>query len=163
MPRKEIKDLLSLLDQAYAGPAWHGPCLRVALRGVTHRAAARRPGPGRNSIWELVVHLAFWKYAVRRRLLGEKRGNFPEKGRNFFPRPIELKARAWQRDLALLARMHKELRATAASLDDSALDRRSRGSRQTPRYMIAGIAMHDTYHGGQIQLLKRLFQQSRVK
>jgi len=163
MPRKEIKSLLSLLDQAYAGPAWHGPCLRAALRGVSHHAAARRPGPGRNSIWELVVHLAYWKYAVRRRLLGEKRANFPEKGRNFFPRPIELSARAWQRDLALLARMHKELRATAASLDDSALDRRSLGSRQAPRYMIAGIAMHDTYHGGQIQLLKRLFHQSRVK
>lgn len=161
MPRKEIKNLLSFLDEAYAGPAWHGPCLRGALRGVTHREAAWRTAPGRHNIWELTIHSAYWKYAVRRRLLGEKRGSFPEKGSNFFSRPTELTERAWKRDQVLLARMHKELRATVSSLYDSSLDRRSRGSRQTPRYMIAGIALHDTYHGGQIQLLKRLYQHRR--
>ena len=98
MPRKEIKSLLSLLDEAYAGPAWHGPCLRGALRGVTHREAAWRPAPGRHNIWELTVHAAYWKYAVRRRLLGEMRGSFSEKGSNFFSRPTELSERAWKRD-----------------------------------------------------------------
>lgn len=163
MPRKEIKQLLSLVDEAYAGPAWHGPCLRGALRGVTHRVAAWRPAAGRHSIWELTVHAAYWKYVVRQRLLGEGHGIFPEKGSNFFRRPGEDSASAWERDLNLLARMQKELCATVATLDDSSLDRRSRGSRQTPRYMIAGIALHDTYHGGQIQLLKRLYQGRRKK
>ena len=161
MPRKEIKNLLSLLDEAYSGPAWHGPCLRGSLRGVTFREAAWRTAPGRHNIWELTIHAAYWKYAVRRRLLGEKRGSFPEKGSNFFPRPTEPSERAWKRDLALLARTHRALRAAVQSLDDSSLDHRSHGNRQTPRYMIAGIALHDTYHGGQIQLLKRLYQRRR--
>jgi uncharacterized damage-inducible protein DinB len=160
MPRKEIHKLLRLLDEGYQKAAWHGPNLRGALRGVSHKHAARRPGRNRHNIWEIAVHAAYWKYAVCRRLLGEKRGSFGESGHNWFPRPqipSEKQARAaWRRDLAHLTSVNKRLRATVASLDDFSLDRPSRGSSQTPRRMIAGIAMHDAYHAGQIQLLKRL-------
>jgi uncharacterized damage-inducible protein DinB len=160
MPRKEIRELLSLLDEGFQKAAWHGPNLRGALRGVSHQQARRRPGPNRHNIWEIAVHAAYWKYAVCRRLLGGKRGNFGEAGHNWFPRPENASEKqasaAWRRDLARLILMNKKLRAGVASLDDSSLDRPSRGSRQTPRRMIAGIAMHDAYHAGQIQLLKRL-------
>jgi uncharacterized damage-inducible protein DinB len=159
MSSKQIQPLLALLDEAYAGPAWHGPCLRGSLRGVTHREAAWRPAPGRHSIWELTIHAAYWKYAVRRRLLGEKRGKFAEQGSNWFerqPGTNEKSAKAWRRDLALLGRTHQELCAAVSQLTDAALDRSSRGATQKPRRMIAGIALHDVYHAGQIQLLKRL-------
>ena len=164
--RSPIQLLLDLLDESYAGPAWHGPCLRGSLRGVTDREAAWRPAPGRHSIWELAVHAAYWKYAVRRRLLGQKRGSFAEPGSNWFergPGTGKKTAEAWRRDLALLKRSHEELRAAVSQLDESDLDRPSSGSRRTPRRMIAGIALHDTYHAGQIQLLKRLLRErSRV-
>jgi hypothetical protein len=159
----EIERLMALLDEAYAGPAWHGPCLRGALRGVTSEQAGWRPGPGRHNIWEIAVHAAYWKYAVRRRLLAEKRGSFGETGSNWFERPPAasmgsdvLQAKAWRRDLAVLGRAQQELREAVTQSDRAALDRRSAGSRHTPRRMIAGIAMHDAYHAGQIQLLKRL-------
>ena len=150
-----------MLDEAYSGPAWHGPCLRGALQGVTHRKAAWRPGPGRHNIWELAVHAAYWKYAARRRVLGEKGHDFGEPGRNFFARPANGTRRSnldaqWKRDLALLARMHEELKSAVRLLSDSGLDQRERGSKYTHRRMIAGVAMHDVYHTGQIQLLKRL-------
>lgn len=163
MAERSVAHLLTLLDEAYAGPAWHGPCLRGSLRGVTHREAAWRPAPGRHSIWELAVHAAYWTYAVRRRLLGEKRGSFAELGSNWFEREAgsELKnAKAWRRDLALLKRTHQELRAGVAELDETELDRPSPGSRQTPCRMIVGIALHDVYHAGQIQLIKRLVRAS---
>ncbi|HXJ97090.1 MAG TPA: DinB family protein [Terriglobia bacterium] len=168
MAHKEIERLLSLLDEAYAGPAWHGPCLRGGLRGVTSKQAAQRPGKGRHNIWEIAVHTAYWKYAVRRRLLGEKRGSFGEKGSNWFARPLATGAfgteaasnKMWRRDLALLSRSHRELSETVAHLQPAALDRRSAASHQTPRRMIAGIAMHDAYHAGQIQLLKRLMERT---
>jgi hypothetical protein len=105
---------------------------------------------------EIVVHAAYWKYAVRRRLLGLKRGSFPLKGSNWFARSSKTDERAWRQDLALLARMHRELRATVASLPESALGHKSPGSRHTAHRLIAGIALHDVYHAGQIQLLKRL-------
>ena len=162
MPPRQIQSLLALLNEAYAGPAWHGPCLHGSLRGVTHREASWRPAPGRHSIWELTVHAAYWKYAVRRRLLGEKRGKFAEPGSNWFERQPGndgKSAKAWRRDLALLARVHRELCAAVSELTEAALDRPSRGGRHTPRRIIAGTALHDAYHAGQIQLLKRLVRQ----
>ena len=168
MAHKEIERLIAVLDEAYAGPAWHGPCLRGALRGVTSEQAARRPGAGRHNIWETAVHAAYWKYAVRRRLLGEKRGSFGETGSNWFERPTAPlagsteteNAKRWRRDLSALGRAHQELREAVIKLDPNALDRLSGGSRHTQRRMIEGIAMHDVYHAGQIQLLKRLLRES---
>jgi hypothetical protein len=156
MPDNEKEFLLKMLGEAYEKPAWHRSNLRGSIRGLTAREAASRPSKKRHNIWEIVVHAAYWKYAVRRRLLGGKRGEFPDKGSNWFARPSRPDENAWLKDVALLARTHKELRATVASLDEAALGRRSAGSRQTPRFMIAGIAFHDAYHAGQIQLLKRL-------
>lgn len=84
-----IKLVLRILDSGYERQAWHGPTLRGALRGLTARQAAWRPAPGRHNIWELVVHAAYWKYAVARRVRGERRGSFPHQGSNWFARPVE--------------------------------------------------------------------------
>ena len=110
------------------------------------------------------MHAAYWKYAVTKRLTGNKRHDFPEKGRNWFPRNLERSSREsvekdWRRDLALLSRMHKELRGAIEPLAESEFDRRCRGGRQTVRQNVVGIAMHDIYHAGQIQLLRRLYIQ----
>ena len=85
--RVGIEFLLSLLDRAFHKHSWHGPNLKGSIRRVTAGEAAWRPGPGRKSIWEITLHAAYWKYAVRRRLLGEKRGSFALKGSNWFPMP----------------------------------------------------------------------------
>src|SRR3984893_16201853 len=79
--------ILTLLGEAYEKRTWHGPNLKQSIRGVTAKQAAWRPGPGRHNIWELTVHAAYWKYAVRRRIEGGKRGSFVLKGSNFFARP----------------------------------------------------------------------------
>ena len=161
MAQREIRTLLALVEEGYEGPAWHGPSLKGSLRGVTAAQAAWRPADGRHNIWEVVVHAAYWKYTVRRRITGASSRSFGEKGSNWFVRPMPGGAKgdhksAWRRDLALLARTHRELRSTILELADSALDRGARSNRCTDRRMIAGIAMHDVYHAGQIELLRRL-------
>ncbi|HUP47100.1 MAG TPA: DinB family protein, partial [Thermoanaerobaculia bacterium] len=72
--------ILAALDEAYERKSWHGTNLRGSLRGMTPQEAVWRPAPGRHNAWELAVHAAYWKYAVRRRLRGDKRGTFPLKG-----------------------------------------------------------------------------------
>ncbi|HEX9492264.1 MAG TPA: DinB family protein [Thermoanaerobaculia bacterium] len=72
--------LLRMLDEAFQRKAWHGTNLRRSLRGVTAEEARWKPGPQRHNIWELTLHCGYWKYAVRRRLTGEKRGTFPRRG-----------------------------------------------------------------------------------
>jgi hypothetical protein len=122
---------------------------------VDARRAAWRAGPARHNIWELVVHAAYWKYAVRRRLAGAKRGSFPLPGSNWFARPGSSEA-AWRGDVALLVSEHRKLRQTVAGLRDADLARRVAGSRQSCGRLVGGAAAHDVYHAGQIQLLKRL-------
>jgi hypothetical protein len=155
-PRGERTLLLRAIDQGFDHVAWHGPTLGGAIRGVTARQAAWRPGRGRHNIWELVLHTAYWKYAVRRRLLGTEQGAFPRPGSNFPALPRTLDERHWRADVRLLKDEHRRLRAAVASLTASALGRRLGKKRWTASETIHGIAMHDLYHAGQIQLLKRL-------
>lgn len=160
--RPQIKLLLRMLDEGYDRASWHGPNLRGALRGVTAHEAAWRPAPGRHNIWELIVHAAYWKYAVRRRLRGDKRGSFPHKGSNWFARPVAApEESAWRQDVMLLEQQHRTLRATVATLPAAGLHQRAAGSKSTPWTLIHGIACHDVYHAGQIQLLKRLRRKGR--
>ena len=150
--------ILRQLDRAFSGKAWHGPTLRGSIRGLDLATAAFRPAPGRRNIWEIVVHAAYWKYTVRRRLLGEKRGSFPLEGSNWFARPVEKSEAAWKADVALLTDVHESLRASVALLTRTQLDARPRGSKFTTESMVSGIAAHDLYHTGQIQLIKRLMR-----
>jgi hypothetical protein len=155
--------LLRIIDEAYEKKAWHGPNLRGSLRGVTAAQAARRPAPGRHCIRDIVLHAAYWKYAVRRRLVGGKRGSFPVEGSNWFGGPSTLRASAWKQDLALLGKTHRELRSAIVSLPSGLnLNRRAPGAGSSYVTLIFGVAAHDLYHAGQIQLLKRL-QKGRRK
>jgi hypothetical protein len=153
---RDVQHLLAIIDQAYDRRSWHGTNLRGSIRGLKPELIAWRPAPGRHNIWEIVVHAAYWKYAVRRRLKGEARGSFPLKGSNWFPRPSDAGEGAWQSDVALLDRMHRSLRDAVATLSHGDVDRTPRGSQVSNFALVSGIAAHDLYHAGQIQLLKRL-------
>lgn len=163
MKHPEIQPLLGLVDEGYNRAAWHGPNLRSSIRGVTARQAAQRPGRGRHNIWEVVVHAAYWKYVVRRRLTGEKRGSFALPGSNWFIRPTDHSEAAWLADVALLEAEHRKLREFISLLPPGELDRSARGSKTTPRRLIAGIAFHDVYHAGQIQLIKKLLGKKKAR
>jgi len=154
--------LLVVLDTAYDHASWHGVNLRGSLRRVSLDAAAWRPRPGAHNVWELMVHAAYWKYAAWRRLSGAARGSFPLTGSNWFVRPGVRTARAWSDDLRLLDDMHRHLREavrdTVIATPPRRLDRALPGGRTTRLALITGIAAHDLYHAGQIQLLKKLFR-----
>jgi DinB superfamily len=148
---KPAELVLALLDEAYEKKTWHGPNLKQSLRGVRAKQAAWRPARGRHNIWEMTLHAAYWKYAVRRRIDGGKRGSFALKGSNFFARPEKgkLNEAAWNADKALLEREHRLMRRAI----DKVL-RKPRGMKILR--MLYGVAFHDTYHAGQIRLLRRL-------
>lgn len=160
MPAAEIEQLLRILDQAYDRRSWHGTNLRGSIRGLTPEQAAWRPARGAHNVWEIVVHAAYWKYAVRRRLSRGLRGSFALKGSNWFTRPAET-ASAWTDDVALLARMHAELRTVVERIPAVELQHAAPGGQVSVFDLIAGIAAHDLYHAGQIQLLKRLMKDPR--
>ena len=160
----QIATLLNVLDQAFDHRAWHGTNLRGSLRGLTASDAVWRPARGRHNIWELMLHCTYWKYCARRLLLGEKRGAFPIKGSNFWPRPQQGRVATdtdWNEAIALLENQHRQLHAAVAGFPAARLKRRASPRGWTYFQTIAGIASHDLYHAGQIQLLKRLLRAKR--
>jgi hypothetical protein len=147
-----------MLGQAFDERGWHGTTLRGSLRGVTAAEALWRPARGRHNIWELTVHAAYWKYAVRRRLAGDAVGSFTRKPSNWPEVPTTPDARAWKADIHLLEAEHRLLREVVRTLPPASLDDHSPQGVWTNAEEIHGVAAHDLYHTGQIQLIKKLMR-----
>jgi hypothetical protein len=149
--------LLALVDEAFDRRAWHGPNLRGSIRRVTPEQAVWRPRSGRRNIVEIVMHCAYWKYAVRRRIRGDKRGSFPLKGSNWFESPARLSPDEWRGLAKLLEQQHHELRDAIERAPWSTLRSARKGTAPTAAH-VHGVAMHDLYHAGQIQTIKALYK-----
>lgn len=145
--------IAELFAEGFEKKTWHGPNLWQSLKGVSAKQAAWRPAPGRHNIWEETLHAAYWKYAVRRRLEGGRRGSFRLKGSNFFVRPEagEATEAAWRADKSILREEHDALATTVAAALKKNLTHKQ-------LQMLWGVCFHDIYHAGQIRLLRRLMQ-----
>ena len=154
-----IRLLLEVFDQAFSGSSWHGTPLWGSVRGVTAEQALWRPARGRHNIWEIVLHTTYWKRMVRRRLAANPEIAFPRPGSNWPALPERPTPAAWKGDRALLKREHQLLRRVIAGFGAAQLGRRGRRSKWRNVQDIYGVASHDLYHAGQIQLVKRLSQE----
>jgi hypothetical protein len=152
--KNEVADLLEILRQAWGPRSWHGTGLSGAVRGVTVEEALWRPTPGRHNIWELMLHMAYWKYAVVRRLRGEPKGSFPRPGSDWIE-VVDPTEAGWKADVKLLHQQHKALVETVREFPARRLNLKEK-SRWTNREHIVVIAAHDLYHTGQLQLVKKL-------
>jgi hypothetical protein len=150
-----VNPLVSALDEAFDQKSWHGTNLRGSIRRVTAVKAVWRPGPGRHNIWEIALHCAYWKYTVWRQLSGAPRASFPLKGSNFWVRE-EPDEKFWALEKDLLVTMHGSLRGEVEKLRPEDLAKKPSGGKYTREFLIRGVAAHDLYHAGQIQLIKRL-------
>jgi hypothetical protein len=151
-----VDRLVRLLDEAFQRKSWHGTNLRGSIRGLPAEIADWRAPGAKHSIAEIVVHCAYWKYTVRRRLRGEKRGSFVLKGSNWFKRAEPLTEPAWHECISLLEAEHRTLREAVAALTPADIGRTLPGSKLDHLALIHGIAFHDIYHAGQIQVLKAM-------
>lgn len=75
------------------------------------------------------------------------------------PGPVQGSQMHGKIDLLLLDQCHRSMREAIASFPKSNLNTKSSNSKYTNACVIYGIANHDIYHAGQIQLLKRLMKE----
>ena len=148
----EAEFIADQLHRAFYGSAWHGPALIELLNDVDAVTAAARPMSNVHSIWELVLHIAAWDEAVRRRIGGAK---LQLKAEENFPRIASPTPAAWRKAIADAKRTHDRLVKTVAGLSDERLLDRVPGKRYNFHHMLHGLAQHELYHAGQIAVLKK--------
>lgn len=153
-----ISLLLEFYDQAFNKTAWHGPTLTGSLKGLKPVELLWRPTPERHNIWEIALHCAYWKYVVWRKLTGAKKGTFPRKPSDWPKLPSRSTLSEWKTDRELLLEWHAALREVIAGFPEVKLIEKPTGSKVTHISSIYGIASHDLYHAGQIQLIKRMLK-----
>lgn len=152
----EIDRIVALLEEAYRAPAWHGDNLREVLQTIPPEQALWQTGRGRPVVWALVLHCAYWKHTVINRLTGAETP-FPHPGADWPVLPDPADEQAWARDLALLDQTHERLLEVVRGLDPARLDEPISGpSEGTAIHQLRGVAMHDTYHAGQIRSVVKL-------
>jgi uncharacterized damage-inducible protein DinB len=163
--------LRAVLRRSFDGRAWHGPALAEALAGVDARAALARPVADAHTIWELTHHIAAWAREVARRLdTGEAAmpadGDWPDPVTETDPDRLDA---AWSAMRRRLDDARDELLAALGRLPAERLDERvsdlsdpALGGRVTYAQMLIGLAEHNAYHGGQIVLLRRLIDGTRL-
>jgi len=149
----EVERIVDQMRRAFEGGAWCGSALREVLADVTAEEAAARPVANGLRIWQMVLHLAAWKGAVRQRL-GGAAVRLPEEGD--FPEVEDAGEEAWAAALALLERRHAELVEAVEGLPESRLDEPVVEGFATVYVTLHGSLQHDLYHGSQIALLKKM-------
>jgi uncharacterized damage-inducible protein DinB len=147
--------LADQIRRAFEGNAWHGDSLLELLAGVNAATAAAKPIKDAHSIWELLLHIAAWDDAVRRRTGGIAVTVTDEEN---FPAVNDVSEAAWRQAVESVKQTHNELIKAVAAFPDSRLQEQVPGKTQNYYnfyYMFSGIVQHELYHAGQIALLKK--------
>ena len=148
----ELERIEDQLKRAFEGGAWHGPSVLEVLKGVTASQATARPLAGAHNIWDLVLHIAAWEDACRRRLEGDRAELSDSED---WRAPTETNEVAWEQVKALLIEGHRRLRAASAATDESRLNEPILPGMPSVYATLHGVIQHDLYHAGQIAILKR--------
>jgi len=146
----EIARIVEQLEQVHDGEAWHGPSVREALAGVSAAGATKRPIGAAHCIWEIVDHVRVTDELVRRRVTGQAAGDEAD-----WPPLTDTGEGAWRAALDGLRATQRSLRDAVSKLWEARLHENIPGRSHSYWYELLGILHHDTYHAGQISLLKK--------
>src|SRR4030095_15307932 len=91
--------MLDLLDLAFDKQSWHVANLMSAIRGVRVQQA-RKSVSGRKTIWEQVLHAAYWKSVVIAKVSGERA--WERKGSNWVKMPRPGDEKQWKADVQMI-------------------------------------------------------------
>jgi uncharacterized damage-inducible protein DinB len=149
----EISRIVDQLNRAIDGAAWHGDPLMKLLVTVDAEQAARRPIRDAHTIWELVLHIAWWQEVVTRRIHGEviDGEDSPLNWRS----PPEKTHQAWELALAELTITIRNLREAISNFPAERLYDTVNGRSYDFYVMFHGVIQHTLYHAGQIAVLRK--------
>ena len=137
----EREMLIGMWDEMWTAYTWT-PSWSKSFADLTPKQAAWKPATGRNSIWQNLNHISFWRETTMNRIAGKppteeviKKCNFEE--------PAEVTDAAWNKALHRLEASHQLIRAGLADA-------------KVPVERLQYLLPHDAYHLGQVMYLRAL-------
>lgn len=147
-----------LLDRMFARQSgWEHPTLLTLIEDLTAKQALWRASPERRCIWELVLHMLHWQTAVAARLRAEPMPDvdtpWPALATSHDKPELE---KLWANDVATVKRSREQLVKAVAALDPDEPHPHPHLA-ALPHWIAAlGVQVHDSYHLGQIAMLRGL-------
>lgn len=153
---KATELLLEQLDVHWHKTEWF-VSVEAALSGVTAKEASwTQPGAG-YTIWQIVNHLVFCNVDVIQRFTGKGEPLQADDNDATFGEPGDPHDEAgWVSTVEKLYETLGNFQQILASLDDEKLEVPYQEGRSPTGRLLGNIMMHDSYHLGQIVLLRKL-------
>jgi uncharacterized damage-inducible protein DinB len=128
-----------------------------ALHGVNAAEATWTSSGTSNSIWQIVNHLIFWNEDVIHRIKGTENPHKAEGNDETFGNPGDPEDEiGWAKTVQRLYEVMNKLKTVISDLDDEKLTAPYAANSYSMERLLSNIMMHDTYHLGQIVLLRKL-------
>lgn len=140
-----------------ARPGWEHPSFNTLVGPLTAAQASRRPGPGRHSIWDLIRHMTHWRACTLARIRDQA---MPDGADNWSAPPAlndqDDLEETWRAEIEHYRNITQQIIEAVRDLDP-ARPHPHADLAHLPLWMaVVGMQIHDSYHLGQISLLRRM-------
>ena len=150
--------LLERLQGIYSGDPWYGPNICESIEAVEETAATWRVPLMRHNIAELVRHMANWQLFAARKLQGDQKYEVRLNTGSDWSQIDALNKNEWI-DLKQELLVSQSLMLQSLQMKSSqSLDDQVPGHRISFSQMLMGIADHNIYHLGQINMIRSAFE-----
>lgn len=150
----DLTRLKKLFNDHYNGDPWIDITLLNTLKNISANQASEKVGT-LNSIWQIVNHMILWRKALLSRVKGN---SITVPQNNFITAVKDTSEKNWKKTLKNLEDSQKDLSAFLTKSKDSVLENISPASGYSYYELLISILLHDTYHTGQIVLIKKLIE-----
>lgn len=153
--RMDIQKVNKLIKDHYNGRPWIDTTISATLKKLTAKQAAAKTG-GLNSIWQIVNHMILWRSALIGRVM-DKPIAHPDD--NYIAEIKDTSAAAWKDTIKRFERSQKDILEFLGSSEDKLLEKVSPSSGYSYFELVMSIVIHDSYHLGQIVLIKKMIEE----
>ena len=152
---KEVQSIIRNLQNTLNGEPWFGRALYPIMEEVDTSKVYTKPNGTEHSLIELIYHMITWARFCLLQLKNASPGELKEtEGLDW--REINPKTHTWQKGMAELKEIHKEIISILETKNDELLAQIVQGRKFNHRFMLNGLIQHNIYHLGQIAYIKKL-------
>lgn len=151
---QNIRRFEKMLTDHYNGNPWIDITIAGELKSVSAKNASQNIGE-LNSIWQITRHMISWRNALIARVMDSPH---PHPNNNFIEEIRDTSSKAWKDTLRKFARSQKDIISFLKTQEDMLLEKVSLASGYSYFELVNAILIHDSYHLGQIVLIKKLLK-----